>query len=214
MTAKRAYDASSKEARRQVILDAAETLFIEQDDQLPGVNRIAEAAGLAKGTIYLYFRTKEDIFAALLLQGWERVIEDIDTTLSGSADPEPATAAFIRDFVDFIAARPHLMRLDAFGNGILESKMSSDALRDYKATFVAFFDSAGVKLDRHLGLRPGQGVEFMARSHAIARGFWQTFGPARGLAGDAAKQALEQFAVQLRDTLVHYWRGAVRSDER
>lgn len=214
MTVQRAYDASSKEARRQVILDAAEALFVEQDTRLPSVNQIAEAAGLAKGTLYLYFRTKEDIFAALLLQGWERVIGDIEATLSAGIDPEKAIAAFIQAFVDFVTARPQLMRLDAFGNGLLEGRMSSDALRDHKAAFVALFESAGAGLDRHLGLKPGQGVELMARSQAIARGFWQTFGPTHGLAGDEAQRALEQFAAQLRDTLVQYWRGALRRNER
>jgi AcrR family transcriptional regulator len=51
-------------------LTAADELFAAAQDQLPSVSSIAEAAGLAKGTVYLNFETKEEIFAQLLLEGW------------------------------------------------------------------------------------------------------------------------------------------------
>ena len=67
---KRAYGSQDKLARRHDILEAARRLFHRGGGELPSVARIAEAAGLAKGTIYLYFETREAIYADLLLQGW------------------------------------------------------------------------------------------------------------------------------------------------
>ena len=57
-----------KENRRQVILDAAETIM--QVNGIHGLNidLIAQETQLAKGTIYLYFKSKEEILATLTLK--------------------------------------------------------------------------------------------------------------------------------------------------
>src|SRR5438270_6610051 len=61
----RAIAVEDKEQRRQAILDAAETLFLEQPDRMANVAEVAETAGLAKGTVYLYFASKEEMLLAL-----------------------------------------------------------------------------------------------------------------------------------------------------
>lgn len=51
-----------KENRRKLILKTAREVFAKHDYFLTTVDMIASAAGLAKGTIYLYFKNKEDLF--------------------------------------------------------------------------------------------------------------------------------------------------------
>ena len=51
----RAVAVADKEERRNAILDAAEALFNEQPSRVANVAEVAETAGLAKGTVYLYF---------------------------------------------------------------------------------------------------------------------------------------------------------------
>lgn len=63
----RARQPEEKEQRRQEILKAAESLWLESSYQDLSMNQIASGAGLAKGTLYLYFKTKEEIFLELLL---------------------------------------------------------------------------------------------------------------------------------------------------
>ena len=55
----RAIAEEDKEARRHALLDAAESLFLRHPDRVASVAEVAEAAGLAKGTVYLYFPSKE-----------------------------------------------------------------------------------------------------------------------------------------------------------
>ena len=54
-----------KEARRHAILDAAEKLFLKHPERMASVAEVATAAGLAKGTVYLYFPSKEEMLLAL-----------------------------------------------------------------------------------------------------------------------------------------------------
>ena len=55
----------ARAARQEEILDAARVVFAERGFKGTTIADVAEAAGIALGTIYLYFRSKEDIFAAL-----------------------------------------------------------------------------------------------------------------------------------------------------
>jgi AcrR family transcriptional regulator len=52
--------------RRQVILDAALTVFAEHGYEAARLDDMAARAGVAKGTLYLYFKDKEALFEALV----------------------------------------------------------------------------------------------------------------------------------------------------
>jgi AcrR family transcriptional regulator len=58
-----------KERRREEILDAAQRVFVEKGLITATVDDIAIAAELSKGTLYLYFESKEDIYIALMMRG-------------------------------------------------------------------------------------------------------------------------------------------------
>jgi AcrR family transcriptional regulator len=59
-----------REQRRHEILDAAESLFFSREYDKVSMDDIAALAELNKATIYLYFRNKEDLFAAVVLRGY------------------------------------------------------------------------------------------------------------------------------------------------
>jgi AcrR family transcriptional regulator len=69
---------ATEEKRRQAILVAARDLFNAGDGNLPAASEIAAAADLAKATVYINFRTKEDIFLVLLLQECIDVLDRIE----------------------------------------------------------------------------------------------------------------------------------------
>lgn len=60
-----------KEARREEILNAAEKVFFEKGLAVATMDEVAERAELSKGTIYLYYRSKEDLYISTALRGWE-----------------------------------------------------------------------------------------------------------------------------------------------
>ena len=55
-----------KEARPQELLDAALSLFVEKGFAATRVEEVALRAGVSKGTLFLYFHSKEDLFKAVI----------------------------------------------------------------------------------------------------------------------------------------------------
>jgi len=74
----RARREQEKEERRQVILRAAREVFFENGFHRATVDNVAERAGVSKGTVYLYFESKETILALLLLEGLDELIEKLE----------------------------------------------------------------------------------------------------------------------------------------
>jgi AcrR family transcriptional regulator len=58
-----------KEQRRNDIIDAAERVFFSSGWQAATMDDVAEAAELSKATLYLYFKNKEELYAAILVRG-------------------------------------------------------------------------------------------------------------------------------------------------
>jgi len=58
-----------KEQRRNTIIDAAQALFFAKPYDEITIEAIAEKAQLAKGTVYLYFNSKEEVYSAVALRG-------------------------------------------------------------------------------------------------------------------------------------------------
>lgn len=75
-----------KESRKEAIIDAAQHVFFEKGLLLATMDEIAERAELAKGTLYLYYHSKEDLYLAVMMRGLmllrEMFRRDIEAGLS------------------------------------------------------------------------------------------------------------------------------------
>ena len=60
-----------KEHRREEILNAAQSVFFGKGLQVATMDEIAQVAELSKGTLYLYYKSKEDLYLAVLIRGME-----------------------------------------------------------------------------------------------------------------------------------------------
>jgi AcrR family transcriptional regulator len=65
------------EARRQAILKAALSVFAERGFEAARLDDVAARAGVAKGTLYLYFRDKEALFEALVRSAVSPIMEEV-----------------------------------------------------------------------------------------------------------------------------------------
>src|SRR5207249_12012009 len=76
----------SPEDRRQEILDAAQRVFSERGVSKVTVADIAEAAEVAKGTVYLYFGSKEHLLLALRDRFTDALLAHVSDLLSRAGE--------------------------------------------------------------------------------------------------------------------------------
>lgn len=82
--------------KHEAILTAAFSLFGHYGYRRTSIDDIAQAAGIAKGTVYLYFKSKEEIFRALAQQLIDQMLTATETVRSSSA----GITAQLRDMLD------------------------------------------------------------------------------------------------------------------
>ena len=86
---RRARSDEQKALRRQTVLRAAEAYFLEVGYEAFSMAQLAKRAGLVKGTLYLYFKTREELFLTLYeesLTRWSQVfISNLSEPMSSEA---------------------------------------------------------------------------------------------------------------------------------
>lgn len=93
-----------KEDRPQEITEAALAAFAEKGYAATRVDEVAKRAGVSKGLLYLYFKTKEDLFKAVI-RGF--VVPRIDELAAVIESSELSSEEFLRGpFLDFVKSLP------------------------------------------------------------------------------------------------------------
>lgn len=81
-------------AKRRQILDGAKGIFQSLGFDAASMNDIAEAANVSKSTLYVYFRSKEELFAALVGRERDRYFEEIRKIFTDPTRPEETLRAY------------------------------------------------------------------------------------------------------------------------
>jgi AcrR family transcriptional regulator len=85
-----------QEFRTGGILQAARSVFARSGYHAATIDEIAEAAGVAKGTVYLYFDSKRELFLAALRAGVLELHAEVQREIDGAATAAGKIRAFIR----------------------------------------------------------------------------------------------------------------------
>lgn len=93
--------ATEKQMRRNQILDAARKLLFSQGIENVSISRISKEAQLGVGTIYFYFKNKEDIFVALQEEGLAFLFSMILKIQGKSLGPDEKLAQVAAAYYDF-----------------------------------------------------------------------------------------------------------------
>jgi len=70
-----------KERRRNAIIDAAEEVFFSKGVEDATMDEVAERAELSKGTLYLYFKNKNDLFHGIIARALEILYNTFKTEI-------------------------------------------------------------------------------------------------------------------------------------
>ena len=99
---------SKRQERANRILDAASELIQRWGYRKTTIDDIAKQASVAKGTIYLHWKTREDLFIALFQR--ERIIATQDMMQRAASDPESVTLHGITKYSILAALKNPLIR--------------------------------------------------------------------------------------------------------
>jgi len=218
----RAQGEEEKQARREAILDAAGALFAD-GHQIANVADIAAAAGLAKGTVYLYFPTKEAIYMALHLRHCGQFFEPL---LARLEQAEPLQFDELLALTDHhILAAPDYLPLGAHCSGFAENAVPLEAIAEFQSQMNRWLVAAGTGIERHFPRIPaGDGASLLHHSYALMVGLFSLMRgsiPARGQPAseiNAVPMALRQcvqipgmgdFRHEAHRALARYWSLAV-----
>src|SRR5688572_10010562 len=97
--------------RRAAILDAAARVFAQRGYRDTNLQDVADALRVAKGTLYVYYPSREELFLAAVDQGMVRLREHVRGTYRDVADPLDRLAVAIRAYLEFFKAHPDLAEL-------------------------------------------------------------------------------------------------------
>ncbi len=131
------------EARGERILNAAAELIVRWGYKKTTIDDIAKQAGVAKGTIYLHWKTREELFAAMIVREELKLTEDMQQRIAD--DPEGATLhGMLKHGILATMKRPIwkailLRDADVLGE-LAQTNYASEATQKNIDNFKAYFD--------------------------------------------------------------------------
>lgn len=166
-----------KQQRHADILAAAARLFDTQPYATLRMDDVAREAGLAKGTLYLYFSSKEEVFLALQAQEIAAWMQASRALFSASATAL-AEDEFARLLVASLVQQPRLLKLLALLHTVLEQNASEQSILAFKQELHRQFALSGPLLAARLGFLAEDGPRLLFHVYALLIGLWQVAVPA------------------------------------
>jgi TetR/AcrR family transcriptional regulator, fatty acid metabolism regulator protein len=142
----------------QQIIDAAVRVFARNGFYNSRVSDIAREAGIASGTIYLYFKTKDEILVTLFREKMAGFVSALRKEISGEADAPAKLRRLVRLHFETLEARPDLAEVVQ-----LELRQGQKFFRGACAQEIStYFDLIGSVLEEGVAaglFRPGLPVK-------------------------------------------------------
>jgi TetR/AcrR family transcriptional repressor of nem operon len=131
------------EFRTREILAAARRLMQSRGVEAVTVEEIAAAAGVAKGTVYLYFQGKEDLIQALMSQVGENLIKDLETLLAKPGTTGEKLDVLVTGLMKFVEEERFLFPFyvrDVIRGAVSERQGLGNHHRELEAKFMALLE--------------------------------------------------------------------------
>lgn len=165
---KRANAPEEKAERRRSILRAAENCFLKNGHTLPSAAEVAKAAHVAKGTVYLYFQSKEEIYLALFQEKLTALLDSLRDPVEG-----PVNVFMAQRVYQFLNSEPGFLPLAAMLQSILEMNLSETTLYQFKYTLSEAIKASGIHLDEQFDKPSGFSEQALIFSYSSLIGLWQ-----------------------------------------
>lgn len=146
----------SKETRRRQLLDAAIECFGEKGYHATQVSDVIEKAGVARGTFYLYFESKREIFRVLMEELFQKVTAQIQSLPRDAVEKIPSQLlGNITRITDLLFGQPLLTRI-LFNEAVGLDEEQDEQLRKFYIQILDYI---------HRGLTQGQEMGFVRKGN-------------------------------------------------
>jgi len=211
----RAIQAEDKQERHHAILDAAERLLLRSPERIANVAEVADEAGLAKGTVYLYFPSKEELLLAVHERNIDGFFRALNERLATDVPTEIGDVLALTH--QYMVEPPLFLPLAARCFGLMGQSVPVEAGRAFKQRMAERIGQAGSGLERHFPqLNPGDGVALLRHSYALIIGLWQMSAQSAkdGLGcplagGDVSPIFTYSYPAELDRALLALWSGTI-----
>lgn len=137
-----------KSGRRDEIINACDELYKTMGFREITLKEIGQITSFSRPSIYNYFKTKEEIFLALLTREYETWTEDINSI---SADNEMLSAEELSDAIaKTLEKRETMLKIAAMNLYEIEDNSSLERLQDFKVAFGAALDAVLSCVDKFM----------------------------------------------------------------
>ncbi len=113
--------------KHELILDAAIRVFAEKGFNAARISDVADAAGVADGTIYLYFKNKEDLLLSIFEEKMDLLLAGLREALEGITEPLDQVRTFAR--YHFRQVQDHRELAEVLQ---IELRLSNKFLKEYR----------------------------------------------------------------------------------
>ncbi len=96
ITAPRSWKEKQRQEREALILQVAEEVLVEKGYHETSIDEIAARVGIAKGTVYLHFPSKEDLVVAILERDTQKILQGVEATLVLQSTPRAKLEALLQ----------------------------------------------------------------------------------------------------------------------
>ena len=98
-----------RRSRQDLILKSALEVFKATGVEGSTMDQIAIKSGFGKATLYYYFKSKEDVFSAILTSGWQKIWSDLEPIIaSGNSTPRETFINVLLKIAENVRSRPGL----------------------------------------------------------------------------------------------------------
>ena len=97
-----------RKMRQERILDGALEVFKSEGLDGATIDEIAARAGFGKATLYYYFHSKEEVFTAIMENGWQNLWSSLETVIAGQHGPRQTFINLLLKIAENVRKRPGL----------------------------------------------------------------------------------------------------------
>lgn len=132
---------TDQSVRKKQIMEKAKELFAEKGYYPVTVEEVAEACGVAKGTLYLYFDSKVDLFVEIFVDAHREIIEQIRGIVKSEKGFEESVAHVFDYFEKFIRGDKFFTRFGKFQKNIEGSNLPFECFQKINEMVIEIIES-------------------------------------------------------------------------